>query len=408
MATEKPVLEFTCSQIRSITRHLDFNEPESSPQIKTHYLFTSLKSLPLTIPTTPNPRQPDLSAKPCKQMLKTLDEEPEHFTDYNRGLLLLADKVHFVHENGDAKKIIVDFGLDEEGASKGGLVDGGHTYAVLKEKAADESLADLPIFITIIEGASEFASPLARARNTSVQVKEKSIANLEKEFETIKQALGGYGDKVIYYENEDLASEDAAFPIEELVGLMTALNKDLYSKDSQPTIVYTGVSTCLNKWMNKKNRASYEKLYPLLPSIVELYEYLYMKFEGYAAEAGMKHVGKINGVDTYRGRGNNRKPVQIKLPFTGQVAGYRLSKGFSMPVFAALRFLLAEKDSKMEWATDPKNFLDNHAGKLFQQIFEAHQKEYGSNPNKTGKSTVLWQNIANAVIISSLEEKLAR
>jgi len=406
MTTEKSVLEFACSQIRTITRHLEEGEPESQTQIKSHYLFIPLKSLPLTIPTTPNPRQPNLLAKPCKQMMKTLEEEPERFTDYNRGLLLIADKVHFVHENGDAKKIIVDFGVDEEGIPKGGLVDGGHTYAVLKEKIGDESLAELPIFVTIIEGVTDFASPLARARNTSVQVKENSMANLEEQFEPIKQALGDYNNKVIYYENENLANDGAAFPIEELVGLMTALNTDIYGKDSQPTIVYTGVSTCLNKWMNKKNRSSYEKLYPLLPSIVELYEYLYTRFEDYAKEAGMSHVGKINGVEKTRGRGSKRKAVQITLPFTGEVVGYRLSKGFSMPVFAALRFLLIEKEGKMEWATEPKKFLDDHAGKLFQKIFEAHQKEYGSNPNKTGKSTVLWQNIANAVIISSLEERL--
>ena len=79
-----------------------------------------------------------------------------------------------------------------------------------------------------------------------------------------------------------------------------------------------------------------------------------------------------------------------------------------MPIFAALRFLLKENDGKYEWIVDPKKFIDKHGKNLVGQILDAHTKEYGSNPNKTGKSKVLWQNIANAVRINSLEEELAK
>lgn len=406
MSQEKQVLEFNYSQARTISRKLNYYETEGNEVIKTHFLFILLKDLPSNIPTTPNPRQPDIDSKPCKQMFETLESEPEYFTDCNRGLLLTAEKVFFPNSNESDKKIIVDFGADEDGETRGGLVDGGHTYAVLKKKMADESLADLPIFVTIIEGAEEFATKLARARNTSVQVTDKSIANLENEFESIKQALGKYSDKVIYFENENKGEDVATFQIEELVALMTALNKDLYNNNNQPTIVYTGISTCFNKWLNKKNRPTYEKIYPILPSVVEVYEYLYANFENYSKQAGIKKFGGINGVETHRGKGNNRKAVTIKLPFTNQSIRYRLSKGFSMPIFSALRFLLTEKDGKMEWNVDPKKFLDKHGAMIVGQVLEAHTREYASNPNKTGKSKVLWQNIANTVVIHSLQEQL--
>jgi len=408
MSQEKQVLEFNYSQARTISRKLNYYETEGNEAIKTHFLFILLKDLPVNIPTTPNPRQPDIDAKPCKQMFETLETEPEYFTDCNRGLLLTAEKVYFPNSNESDKKIIIDFGIDEDGEPRGGLVDGGHTYAVLKKKMDDESLADLPIFVTIIEGAEEFATKLARARNTSVQVTDKSIANLENEFESIKQALGKYSDKVIYFENENKGEDVATFQIEELIALMTALNKDLYSNSSQPTIVYTGISTCFNKWLNKKNRPTYEKLYPILPSIVEVYEYLYSKFEDYSKQVGIKKFGNINGVETHRGKGANRKPINIKLPFTDQSVRYRLSKGFSMPIFAALRFLLEEKDGKLGWSVDPKKFLDKHGSMIVGQVLEAHTREYNSNPNKTGKSKVLWQNIANTVVIHSLQEQLAQ
>jgi hypothetical protein len=408
MDNVQKVLEFDYSQARTISRNLIFDEPQGNGVIKTHFLFILLKDLPENIPTGPNPRQPDIKAKPCREMFKTLEEEPEYFTDCNRGLVLLAEKVYFPNSNDKEKKIIVDFGMDEDGEIKGGLVDGGHTYAVLKNKHKDETLGELPVFVTIIEGADEFATKLARARNTSVQVAEKSIANLENEFEAIKNALGEQSKKVIFFENENRENDDATFPVEELIALMTALNQDLYDKNHTPTIVYTGISSCFNKWLNKRNRATYEKLYPLLPSIVETYEYLYIKFEEYAKKAGTKKFGGINGVETYRGRGKNKKAVTITLPFGGATVRYKLSKGFSMPIFAALRFLIENSGGVLRWTVDPKEFLDKHAFELVSQILSAHTTEYGSNPNKTGKSKVLWQNVANTVVISSLQEKLAQ
>lgn len=399
MKQEKQILEFNYSQSRTISRKLNYYNPEGDEVIKTHFLFILFKNLPNNIPIN-NPRGHNLTNKPCKQMFETLETEPEYFTDCNRGLLLIAEKVYYVHQGTIEQKIIIDFGIDEEGETKGGLVDGGHTYAVLKERKNDESLADLPIFITIIEGAEGFATKLARARNTSVQVADKSMANYENEFKPIKTALGKYSNKVIYFENE---SEDTAtFPIEELLALLTALNKDLYDKNNQPTVVYTGTTSCFNRWLSKKNRSTYEKLYPILPSIVELYEYLYANFEKYANK---KKFGRINGIETYRGKGDNRKPVNIKLPFTNQSVRYRLSKGFSMPIFAALRFLLEEENGKLAWAVDPKKFLDKHGEIIVGQILDAHSREYASNPNKTGKSKVLWQNIANTVVIEQLSQR---
>lgn len=404
MLKEKQVLEFNYSQARSITRKFNYYDPEGKETIKTHFLFILLKNLPENIPTTPNPRQPDITAKPCKQMFETLETEPEYFTDCNRGLFLMAEKVYFPNTNENDKRVILDFGEDEEGNPKGGLVDGGHTYAVLKKAKKDESLSELPIFITVIEGAESFASKLARARNTSVQVDEKSMANLDKQFQPIKDVLGEYSNKIIYFANEGKGKDSAIFPIEELIALLTALNRGIYDNTNQPTVAYSGTSTCLNKWLNLKNRKTYEMLYPILPSIVEIYEYLYSKFEDYAKEydgIGSKRFAGVNGIERYRGKGKNKKAVKILLPFTGKQVDYQLSKAFILPVFASLRFLLENKNGAWSWRIQPKEFLDKYGPKLVGQILDAHTKEYSGNPNKTGKSKMLWQNMALLAIAYS-------
>lgn len=408
MAHQPSVLEFEYSQARTISRKLNFSNPEESDSIRTHFLFVLLKDIPVNLPDTPNPRKPDLSARPCKQMQATLDSEPRYFTDCNRGLLLTVDKATYV-EGAGKKSIVLDFGIDEDGVPKGGIVDGNHSYAVLKRAKLEgrTDLDDMPVFLTVIEGAGEFATELARARNTSVQVADKSIANLEKEFDGIKEGLGQLKEKVVFYENEHSETSTATVPIEELISLMTALNVDLYGQDKQPTISYTGTASCFQKWLNKKNRQTYDKLNKLLPEIVDAYEYLYEEYKNYAVKSGTKKFGGINGVDTYTGKGDKRKAVEIHLPFSGHIVNYRLSRGFILPIFAALRFLLVEKNGEMQWSVSPRKYLDKYGPELVGAIIKAHTTEYGSNSNRTGKSTVLWQNVANKVLITSLEERLA-
>ena len=349
----KRIFEFELSQARTISRNLYFYSTEEKESlIKTHFLFILLKNLPKDLPTGPNPRQADLKNKPCRQMLETLEKEPELFTDCNRGLFLIADKVFYPNEN-NKKSIVVDFGEDEDGNIKGGLVDGNHSYRVLEKVMNDETLSDLPIFITITEGANQFATQLARARNTSVQVKETSIANLDHEFEPVKRALGNYAEKIIWSENENVNNEKAVFSVEDLMALMTAQNLDLYNSEHHPTVAYTGTATCFNKWKNKKNRPSYEKLYLILPSIIEAYEHLYKKYEEYAKASGIKRFGGINGIEKERGKGKKKK-VEIKLPFTEEIVHFKIANGFILPIFSALRFLLREENGNYEWTIEPK------------------------------------------------------
>lgn len=401
------IFKFEYLQARTISRPLYFDGSRNDRvEIKTHFLFVKLKDLPLDLPTGPNPRQANLNAKPCKLMRSTLETEPEFFTDCNRGLFMVAEKIQYI--KSDSNQLIVDFGVDEDNNIKGGLVDGGHTYAVLKEKIKEGGLEDLPIFITIIEGADDvLATKMARARNTSVQVKETSIANLDLEFELLKKALGEkYSQKVIWSENEDLINEKASFPVEELMALLTAMNLDLYDADHHPTVSYTGISTCFNKWLNKKTRITYESLYQCSASILDVYEYLYLNFERYAKEFGIRRFAGINGIERERGKEN--KKVSILLPFSEKVASYQLSKGFIMPVFSALRFLLEKKGGFYDWGIEPIQFLDKYGSKLIGKVLEAHSSEYGSNPNKTGKSKVLWENVAQTVINLALQEKMLK
>lgn len=395
------VFTFSFLQARTIKRGLFFNSPESNQEIKNHFIYIALKNLPEDYPLGPNPRRPDITSKPCRQMKETLETEPQYFTDCNRGLYLTAEKVEFSDEpEGIDRKVSIDFGSSDEGEPIGGLVDGGHTYAILLQYKKNPELADMPVFINVVEGALDFATKLARARNTSIQVDEKSIANLEKKFEPIKEALGDYSKKVIYFSNQNKLNDDSSVPVEDIVALMTAINRDLYDKDNQPTIAYTGSAACLTKWLNPKHESSYRKLYPILHDAIEVYEYLYLNFKKYAKEGGIVRFGGLTGVD---------KEVKTTLPFSGTRVEYNLAKPFIVPIFASLRFLLEiDNNGNWKWGMDPHVFLEKHGPTLVKKLIDAHSKDYGSNPNKTGKSRILWESLASNVENYYLTEKLNR
>ena len=87
---------------------------------------------------------------------------------------------------------------------KHGNIDGGHTLrAVFQAKNKNSLSDDRYVFFEIFTGI-ESPVELAAARNTSVQVDLKSIAELEKSFDVIKEAFDNvpFKDRIAYKMNE--------------------------------------------------------------------------------------------------------------------------------------------------------------------------------------------------------------
>ena len=80
-----------------------------------------------------NPRDPKTSSGVAKKIADTLQNQPECFLFRNRGLTLLSNSVSFDNETNE---LSVEF----SDKSMHGLLDGGHTYAVVRE--AFDSLAE--------------------------------------------------------------------------------------------------------------------------------------------------------------------------------------------------------------------------------------------------------------------------
>ena len=114
----------------------------------------------------------------------------------NRGLLLSADKVVYDNTTNRVKVNFTDLDIH-------GDVDGGHTYKIIQENADDLEYNQQFVKIEILTNVGEIFESLAAARNTSVQVPDSSIAELEKRFDRIKDVLKGesYFSNIAYKQN---------------------------------------------------------------------------------------------------------------------------------------------------------------------------------------------------------------
>ena len=88
-----------------------------------------------------NPRDPITSSGVAKKIAESLQNQPEYFLFRNRGLTLLSENVSFDNETNMLSVEFADKAMH-------GLLDGGHTYAVIRE--AFESLSRMTKKKTLI------------------------------------------------------------------------------------------------------------------------------------------------------------------------------------------------------------------------------------------------------------------
>lgn len=100
----------------------------------------------------------------------------------NRGILLSAKDVSYSNYSNE---MTISF----EDCEVHGNVDGGHTYRTILQYRNQLDPGQQYVKIEILIGIESFFQSLAAARNTSVQVEDKSIAELEDRFDIIKNTL---------------------------------------------------------------------------------------------------------------------------------------------------------------------------------------------------------------------------
>lgn len=374
------------------------NSGEAKPEM--YEIIADVMDLPTNFPMETNPRFQNLDTKVAKRIKDSLlDPTQRNFYLLNRGILLSASSVGFDNVNS---MVTIDF----ENLQVHGNVDGGHTYKVILENRSALKRGQQFVRLEVLTGIEDIFESLAAARNTSLQVKDKSIGDLEGRFELIKQALSGqtYANDINYKENGTNSID-----IQDVLSMFYMFNLERFpnGSSSYPVSAYSAKRVCTDEYLNahKKYEAEnqignpYYKMTRIMPSILNLYDEIEVSMaEFYKADLGgatYKKYGAITGVALAKAG----KKFQSK--YLKRSMDYATPNGFIYPILGAFRALLVERNGFYEWKTDPVKLLHEIGPTLVTNTVEM-SRQLGNNPNATGKSTNLWNQLYMNVLVKVL------
>ena len=349
-----------------------------------------------------NPREQKMSTNVARKITDSLAENA-NFHELNRGVVLSAKEVKY---DTSTKELLVFF----EDPEIHGNIDGGHTLrAILDGNVKHVIKENRYVFFEIFTGI-ESPVELAAARNTSVQVDLKSIAELENSFEEIKDAFKTlpFAHRIQYKMNEHY-NDDGVNPIDirEIIAITAMFSQSMYPfktslglNDLQPIQCYSGKEATLRKFlcMDSKDKAQQKinrdtmvrNMKPIIADIFKLFETIEAEFAT-AANAANKRYGtrKYSKFDD----GN----IVGKTLFEEQDLRYIVPKGLLYPLVGAFRALVVvdDKTNLYSWKKEPLDVWKAIGSKLVTIILD----ERTENPDVLAKNPNLWNNLFKEIYI---------
>lgn len=385
--------KFHVHAVRSITS-------PSDDKTNTYYLWVEFRDLPVDFSLEVNPRKPKMTTAVAKQLIKAVVSTDDLSFDLNnRGIVITAKS--FKHDTSSSA-VILDMGDDKD---RYGILDGGHTYTAIiqnRHKLPDE--IKKYVRVEVIIGEHLDVAGLSDARNTSAQVSDIALFELEDKFNFIKDVIvrEPFANKVAYKDNDN-----KDIPVIELIRAMFMFNIKRYPDDiSVPVQAYSGKTMMFKDYKNECEEVDniYKKLAKILPDLLDLYEKIAVelpdKYKKFKIMTGkMAKFGAVKGVNGCAGG------ILFKMPYYGSECQYQIPTGFILPIFGAFRSLLKfNKNGELYWEFDPTDVWDKAGVQLVQNTFDTN-----GNPQLAGKSKILWQSnyrIVDGVRKDMLLEKL--
>lgn len=369
----------------------EFTNDRKNPVV--YECYVEINDLPSNFPMDTNPREQNLKTRVARSISESLRSEEENFHIKNRGVVISAKEIS--HNSKTSELTVV---MDDPEVH--GNIDGGHTYRIILDTRKDITEKRY-VRLEVIVGAEDFFQDLAKARNTSVQVKDTSIAELENKFEFIKEALGELSNEVAFKENDN----DKRITVENLISILYSFNlREFSDAEKQPICTYSQKSYCVNQYIKlydenntheaRKEDNPFYKMTKIIPDILELYDYieelLQLKYK--EVEPNGKY-GALKGVQ--------KKKDDSKTKFFTEIYGkeieYKSPRSFTLPILAAFRALVEEgSDGLYKWKAEPKEYFDKLGGQMIKNTKD-RSKSLGNNVNALGKDAGHWRDLFNLI-----------
>lgn len=393
-------LRFKVEALRTLASPYRKGDKDESTFETIYYLLVDMKELPSNIPLDVNPREPKMSTNVARSLLSAVIEPETDFYINNRGIVIAAKSLTF---NSTDSEVIIDIGNQDDENDKFlfGILDGGHTYTAIMRKRDDipDSIHKF-VRIEVITNVQNITR-LSDARNTSVQVSDMALFNLDDNFDDIKVAISGqpYADLIAYKDNEN-----KPIHISELLRLMYAFDIDKFPDDNAaPVQSYSGKAQVFKRYKQAFESPFYKSLTKQIPLLVELYDVieheLPEKYRDYKKIQGVANprFGSVRGIESL--------DAPIKTEFLATSTRYSVSSGYIYPIFGAFRSLLKfdETTGIVSWLFDPITIWNEVGTSIVQNTFETY-----TNPQLAGKDKQLWLSNYRIVETQSLRKLLGR
>ncbi|MFQ5664718.1 MAG: AIPR family protein [Terriglobia bacterium] len=395
-----------------------FRDPHN-PELTIHHAYIPIRSFAHgRLPDKVNPRSHEkLTGRVPQAIENSVKNFTRWFHNLSRGLLVLAEKAWY---DNRAKMLHVVIGSDDEN----GLADGATVDRVLDRVKTAASLADFAslsedeipdylkeayVHVEILSGeiGQDMLVRLTDARNTSVQVKAFSLENLGGGFDWLKKLIEAseFRGRVRYKENDPQPVD-----VRSVLGLLTLFHPKWNELGREPVLAYTSKGLVLDNYRSDDWKPGYKLLEPVVVDILRLFEYIHLKFHDQYKQYNSKQGSgsKLGARKEVRYADSDKKA--FALPLTGSRTRYFIPDGWLYPLLAAFRMLIVfpkNARGQVRWIVpDPRAFFDTHGHEFVGDVVE-QSETLGRNPNATGKSRPLWNNLRKAMELHRIKLEMA-
>lgn len=383
-------LKFKAKSFRKIPNPYLHMDSESQDAMM-YFAICDVKDVPDNIPMETNPREQKLTTNVAKKIRSTLvDINNSSFYLLNRGLLLSAKSVSYNNYTDELTIFFENFDVH-------GNVDGGHTYKIIRDCKDQLDYGKQFVKLEILTGVESIFQELAAARNTSVQVQDKSIAELENRFDIIKNAIKdeSFSNDVFFKENDN-----GEIDVADILAILNLFNIERYSgMDNFPIVSYSSKKKCIDYYIDshknygETSKNPYVKMIPLMVDFFKLYDEIESNMNlFYKQKNPSGRYGAVKGVQLPK----PDHPIYTK--FYHHDLDCISPSGFLYPILGSLRALIREKEGVYIWTENPFKVLNKLGSELVETTVE-RSRTLGNNPQSVGKDSGNWKTLYMTVAL---------
>lgn len=374
--------------------------PAEFSSVETVMLRVRANEVPDGIPDDANPREPNLNRQVYRKVRASLSgaEGSGSFHLKHGGIVVIAERV----EKLDGDNYRIWFNRDV----KQGIANGNHSYQLILEAQSESNIPDDQyVEIKVHTGIpAESVADLADGLNTSMQVREESLADLRNKFDWLKLALDKHVNgvsSVAWHEGDD-----GEYDVREVLALLMALDPGRYPLEDPVGIenTYARLSSVFKSYLREPERV--ERFAPLALEALELYEYIRMTSP--TVWNGRFRTTKIADV---------RPTGMFKFPFlldaSGRASGsdVRLTKAAAVPSFAAFRALVTVPEKgPAEWRypfEEVKAMWDQYGAEVLREVHDSVMRQHNGNTHYAGRSVMLYRATSRTLELADLRRRIA-